>query len=301
MTTTTTNWKWATTTMMTSLMVLEDWFGLQPPAPAAAVITNINHVAPAVPRFTRSKFPRMKQYDESTWWTRYLAPEVRTDLINHPNGRLHGKFCKLFHISFSVFFLVLLDILKRRWYYPAWREYHTCAAGKPVSHIVLRLLGAIFYFRADASHYTISTITNISEEVHRVFYEVDCGYELHQGSVYLHAKKRQGIQTCGGKLHSQGSPRLYWKRGLRPYCMGLMPYRARKHVQSQGGILLDCIWSLMQLSQVHQISFGGAPWNQKWQAHSENGQNCDGIVGSKWLVELQGLDYQCCEWDPKSS
>ena len=41
-------------------MVLEDWFGIQP-SPAAAVITNINHVAPAVPRFTRSKFPRMKQ------------------------------------------------------------------------------------------------------------------------------------------------------------------------------------------------------------------------------------------------
>ena len=47
-------------------MELEDWFGLQPPP--AAGITNINHVAPAVPRFTRSKFPRMQQH-ESTWWT----------------------------------------------------------------------------------------------------------------------------------------------------------------------------------------------------------------------------------------
>ena len=99
-------------------MVLGDWFGLQPP-PAAALITNINHVAPAVPRFTRSKFPCMKQY-ESTWWTRYLAPEVRTDLIDHPNGRHHGKFRVLFHVSFSVF-LEWLDILKRRWY-PNWRE-----------------------------------------------------------------------------------------------------------------------------------------------------------------------------------
>ena len=92
---------------------------------------------------------------------------MRTDLIDHPSGRLHGKFRKLFHISFSVF-LVLLEVLKRRWY-PNWRDYATCAAGKPVSHIELRLLGSIFYLTADASHYTVSTITNISEEVHRRF------------------------------------------------------------------------------------------------------------------------------------
>ena len=77
------------------MLVLEDWFGLQPP-PAAAFITNINHVASPVPRFTRSKFPcTMKQY-ECSWWTRYLEPEMRADLMDHPNGRLHGKFCKLF-------------------------------------------------------------------------------------------------------------------------------------------------------------------------------------------------------------
>jgi hypothetical protein len=73
----------------------------------------------------------MKQ-SKSTWWMKYLAPEVRADLIDHPNGRLHGKFHKLIHILFSVF-LVLLDIIKRRWY-PNWREYATCAAGKPAPH-----------------------------------------------------------------------------------------------------------------------------------------------------------------------
>ena len=39
----------------------ENWFGLAPP-PAAAHITNNNHVAPAFVRFTRAKVPRMKQY-----------------------------------------------------------------------------------------------------------------------------------------------------------------------------------------------------------------------------------------------
>ena len=48
-------------------MVLEDWFGLAPP-PVVAAINNSDHVPPAVPRFTRAKFPRMKQY-KSTWWT----------------------------------------------------------------------------------------------------------------------------------------------------------------------------------------------------------------------------------------
>ena len=148
-------------------MVLEDWFGLAPP-PVAAPIINSNHLVPALLRRTRAKFPRMKQY-ESTWWTRYLAPEVvRATLIDHLNGRPHEKFRKLFHLSFSVF-LVLLEVLKRKWC-PNWREYGTCAAGKPaVLHIELRLLGSIFFLTADASHYTISTITNISEEVHRVF------------------------------------------------------------------------------------------------------------------------------------
>jgi hypothetical protein len=40
-----------------------------------------------------------------------------------------------------------------------------------VSNIELTLLGSIFYLTADASHYTISTITNISEEVHRRFFK----------------------------------------------------------------------------------------------------------------------------------
>jgi hypothetical protein len=118
-------------------MVLGDWFGLAP-SPAAAAITNMNHVAPAVPSFTRSKFPRMKQY-ESTWWTRYLVPEARANLIDHPNGRRHGQFRKLFHIWFSVV-LGLLDILKRGWY-PNWRAYATCAAGKPVLHIEFEAAG----------------------------------------------------------------------------------------------------------------------------------------------------------------
>ena len=39
-----------------------------------------------------------------------------------------------------------------------------------MSHIELRLLGAIFYLTADASHYTISTITSISEDVRRVMF-----------------------------------------------------------------------------------------------------------------------------------
>ena len=25
---------------------------------------------------------------------------------------------------------------------------------------------------------------------------------------------------------------------------------------------------------------------------------CDGIVGRRWLAELQVLDHQCCEWNP---
>ena len=152
-------------------LMLENWFvGLAPPPAAAPIINNNNLLVPVLLRFTRAKVPRMKQQYESTcWWTRYLAPKGRADLLDHPIGRLHGKFRRLFDISFSVF-LALLEVLKRRWY-PNWRDYATCRAGKPVSQIELTLLGSIVYLTAGASHYTISTITNISEEVHRRFFK----------------------------------------------------------------------------------------------------------------------------------
>ena len=75
-------------------LMLENWFGLAPPPAAAPIINNNNLLVPVRGALTRAKVPRMKQY-ESTWWTRYLAPEVRDTLIDHPNGRLHGKFRKL--------------------------------------------------------------------------------------------------------------------------------------------------------------------------------------------------------------
>ena len=55
-------------------LMLENWFGLAPPPAAAPIINNNYHLVPALLRFTRAKVPSMKQY-ESTWWTRYLAPE----------------------------------------------------------------------------------------------------------------------------------------------------------------------------------------------------------------------------------
>ena len=53
--------------------------------------------------------------------------------MDHPNPMedFMESFANFSPISFSVF-LVLLDILKRRWY-PTWRESHTCAAGKPAA------------------------------------------------------------------------------------------------------------------------------------------------------------------------
>jgi hypothetical protein len=54
---------------------------------------------PKKPKKKRTKFPQMNQR-ESIWWTRFLAPAQRAELLLHPNGRLAKYFRKLFSIWF---------------------------------------------------------------------------------------------------------------------------------------------------------------------------------------------------------
>jgi hypothetical protein len=100
-----------------------------------------------------------------------------------------------------------------------------------VSHIeLLRLLDSIFYLTAVASHshYTISTITNISEEVHCCFFKWtgDMNSSIKNQFIYMPRNDDKKYQNVVGDYTAsqQGSPWLYWKRGLRPYCVGSTPH-----------------------------------------------------------------------------
>jgi hypothetical protein len=45
-----------------------------------------------------------------------------------------------------------------------------CRAGKPVSSLELKVLGALYFLANGATHFMVSRHTNISEEVHRIFF-----------------------------------------------------------------------------------------------------------------------------------
>ena len=75
------------------------------------------------------------------WWTRFLAPAQRDELLLDTNGRLAKQFRKLFHTPYDVF-LDLMNLAKERWW-QEWNEDNRCRrAGKLVSSLDLKILGA---------------------------------------------------------------------------------------------------------------------------------------------------------------
>ena len=65
----------------------------------------------------------------------------------------------------------LLYLAISRWW-PTWRPDKTDVYSKPVADLELKLLGALFTLATAATHYVVSTNTNISGEVHRTFFNL---------------------------------------------------------------------------------------------------------------------------------
>ena len=122
---------------------------------------------PCPPEKSRSKYPRKDQKD-SLWWRDYLANAPRADLTLHPHGRLAGIFRRDFHVPFELF-QDLVQLTRDRWWY-TWNDYNVCRAGKPVSHLELKVLGALYALANGATQFMVSRHTNLSEEVHRSFF-----------------------------------------------------------------------------------------------------------------------------------
>lgn len=120
------------------------------------------------PKKRRTKYPRRNQR-ESLWWTRFLAPAQRADLLLFPNGRLAAQFRKLFHTPYDVY-LDLMNLATERWW-EEWSDEKRCRAGKLVSSLDLKLLGALFVLAQGVTHFVCSTCSNLSEEVHRSFFQ----------------------------------------------------------------------------------------------------------------------------------
>lgn len=122
---------------------------------------------PAPPKKTRAKYPRKDQKD-SLWWREYLANAPRVDLLLNPHGRLSRIFRRDFHVPFELF-QELVQLVKDRWY-PTWNDSKVCRAGKPVSHLELKVLGGLYTLANGATQFMVSRHTNLSEEIHRTFF-----------------------------------------------------------------------------------------------------------------------------------
>jgi hypothetical protein len=127
------------------------------------------HAAPTAVRAKkmRTKCSRLDQR-ASIWWTRFLTPNNRGVLLNNLNGRLTNHFRKVFHVPYTVF-LDLMQVATTNW----WQEWHDkqkCRAGKAVSSLELKLMGALFVLAQGVTHLCASLCTNLSEEVHRSFF-----------------------------------------------------------------------------------------------------------------------------------
>ena len=160
------------------------------------------------PKKKRTKYPRRIQRD-SIWWTRFLAPAQRAELLQIPNGRLAKQFRKLFHAPYAVF-LDLMSIATERWW-PDWTEENRCRAGKLVSSLDLKILGSLFVLAQGVTHYVCSTCSNVSEEVHRSFF--------HQWLRHMSSIKDEFIFMPYDDLTYHKVSDDYAARGL-PGCVG---------------------------------------------------------------------------------
>jgi hypothetical protein len=106
---------------------------------------------------------------ESNWWRRFLTPEKRHLYVSEPNGRESVFFRQMFRVPYRIFHEHLLPLAISRWW-PTWRPDKTDVYSKPVADLELKLLGALFTLGTAATHYVVSTNTNISGEVHRTFF-----------------------------------------------------------------------------------------------------------------------------------
>ena len=146
---------------------------------------------------------------DSIWWTRFLAPAQRAELLQTPNGRLAKQFRKLFHAPYAVF-LDLMSIATERWW-PDWTEENRCRAGKLVSSLDLKILGSLFVLAQGVTHYVCSTCSNVSEEVHRSFF--------HQWLRHMSSIKDEFIFMPYDDLTYHKVSDEYAARGL-PGCVG---------------------------------------------------------------------------------
>ena len=188
------------------------------------------------------------------------------------------------------FFQKLVQLAKDRWW-PDWNEDNVCRAGKPVSSLELKVLGALYSLANGATHFMVSRHTNISEEIHRLFSEVDSSHGIDMWWVYLHATGQCNVPASCRRVYSKGFSRLYWQCGSRSYWVGSMPHPVHLPVHRQGGLCLHRLWSHLHVQEIYSIHHCRAPRNEEWQAYCKDRRDCYWpVICNGWL---NSKNWQC--------
>ncbi|KAI2512244.1 Plant transposon protein [Fragilaria crotonensis] len=122
----------------------------------------------------RRTFKREKKED-STWWRKYLNPDMTLNMEVEPQGRVAKKFRRNFRVPYLMYKTKILAMAKDRWW-PTWHDKKVDAFGRLICDLELKLLGALFVLANGSTQFTVSEFTDMSEEVHRVFFKTWLGH-----------------------------------------------------------------------------------------------------------------------------
>ena len=138
------------------------------PPPTTDAGTTTTSTTHRLPIKRRKYFGRVRK-EECNWWRLYLSPEALQAYRDEPNGRLSREFRRMFRVSYDMFKRRVLDLAIEMW----WRTWHEDAVdcfNKPIADLRLKLMGALCTLATAATHFFVSTCTNMSEEAHRSFF-----------------------------------------------------------------------------------------------------------------------------------
>ena len=95
-----------------------------------------------------------------------ICPEKKEECESDPDGQQAKLFCRMFRIPYHVFDKTLLPLTIDCWF-PTWQPNQVDSWGQPVGDLRLKLLEVLYTLGSAATHFTVSSDTNLSKEVHR--------------------------------------------------------------------------------------------------------------------------------------
>jgi Plant transposon protein len=110
-----------------------------------------------------------KKKEHSPWWRMYLADPCKTEMETEPRGQLARNFRRNFRFPYPLYKTAILGMATAR-FWPTWDYLKVDAFHKPICDLELKLLGALYVLANGATHFSVSELSYMSEEVHRCFF-----------------------------------------------------------------------------------------------------------------------------------